>query len=177
MIVVQFAGRELTVPKEYFPIWAVPRRRDEPDTLILQAYLPNYTAIRTQKPSDGGYAERVQIILRHKILSLNTIYTIAAPNRIFTEPIRDVYGLRMFRTAMDSGDPTGRIYEVYFAAKNDIALLRRVPALRRSPQCHDKLAADGIWFEIVYHRQYLSEWRDIEERSIDLVRSFMRAGQ
>jgi hypothetical protein len=176
IINVRFAGRDLAIPRVYFQPWARPDLRDEPELLILRVYLPGFTTSPTKQPSDGGYGESVQIHLTRRMRSLNTSFVIAAPDRIFAEPIREMYGLRTFRTAKAAGDPDGRIHEIYFASENEVVtkFIDCEPS-HRSPSCKETLSADGMSFEITYHMQYLPDWKSIEQRSIELVHGFARS--
>jgi hypothetical protein len=176
---VTLAGRHLTIPLAYFASGNEPDLRDEPHLLILRVYLPDFTTHETRAPSDGGgFAEQVEIVLTRGERSLNTVYAFAAADRISSEPIRNAYGLRTFRTALDQGDPAARIHEVYFAARKDVvSTLIECEPLQPSPPCRQQLSIDGMSWKITYHRQYLPQWESIENRSVELVRGFIRDKQ
>jgi hypothetical protein len=165
----------MSIPWGYF-LFGKPDLLNEPDVIVLRAFLPEFTPKPTMSPPlDGGHGDEVSFSLNKRLGSLTSLFASYAADRIDSFPFTDAHGLRMFRVSQRR--VPGRIDEsvVYFAHRDEaVTVLIHCEPAHRSPPCTHRFVADDLAFELRYHMLYLPQWQKIQAGVTELVRSFER---
>jgi len=164
---MRYAGRELSIPVEYLSEPASLDLLDEPSSLMLHAYLPDFTATPTRpEVENGGSRQKIEIEVEKRQYSLNIPFADLAAYRIVNVPFHDAYSLRAFRAERPEWLRKGSFSnprEVYFQQHDQIVtvLIMCEPGWP-SPPCHHQFADSDLMYNLTYHLSNLSDWMRIQ---------------
>lgn len=178
---VTFNGTKYSIPRIHFLQWiGPPDPLDEPDSLIFQAYLPNFSALpRRRGPGepDGGRRGEVVVVAKKDIPVLTAGYAAIASERVEGIPFRDKYGLRTFTVKPKPRHPAHNRLAYYAATDQVVTVLIVCEPGAPSPPCTHEFNAGGIGFKLTYGMPHVAQWREIQDGIIGLMRKFAEAAQ
>lgn len=166
---LKFAGLSCKIPSGYFPPRIARPRTDEPYSLILRYYLPDFTPGRTRKLDPkyrGGHGDKITASIHRGTHGLISLYANWAASRPDGAPYTDAFGLRQVEVTDRTRKPGERNHLLLYRAEGrTIKTLIRCDPNPRSPPCEHFFNGRGINFKLTYSLRHLHQWKEIEKES------------